>query len=142
MALSDDLRERVVNAVVKCGLSRNQAAKRFGVSIASAVRWVARFQAKGEVSPDPMGGDHRSGRIEAHADYLLGLIRRQPDITLAEIRERLIANSNETFSTSVLWRFFVLSRDYIQKEDRARRGAATRGRPETASAMVRRATGP
>jgi len=113
MALSDDLRERVVNAVVECGLSRNQAAKRFGVSIASAVRWVARFHAKGEVSPDPMGGDRRSGRIEAHADYLLGLIRSEPDITLAEIRDKLIANSHEAFSTSVLWRFFVSARDHV-----------------------------
>ena len=40
MALSDDLRERVVEAVVLGGLSRNAAARRFGVSIASAVRWV------------------------------------------------------------------------------------------------------
>ena len=50
MALSDDLRERVVGAVVEGGMSRNAAAKRFGVSIASAVRWVARFKAKGEIS--------------------------------------------------------------------------------------------
>ena len=74
MALSDDLRERVVGAVVEGGMSRNAAAKRFGVSIASAVRWVARFKAKGEISPAPTGGDRRSGRIEAHCDYLLGLI--------------------------------------------------------------------
>ena len=46
MALSDDLRERVIGAVVDGGMSRNAAAKRFGVSIASAVRWVARFQPK------------------------------------------------------------------------------------------------
>ena len=45
MALSDDLRERVVGAVLEGGMSRNAAAKRFGVSIASAVRWVARFKA-------------------------------------------------------------------------------------------------
>ena len=51
MALSDDLRERVVGAVVEGGMSRNAAAKRFGVSIASAVRWVARFKAKGEAVP-------------------------------------------------------------------------------------------
>src|SRR5271166_793034 len=51
MALSDDLRERVVGAVVEGGMSRNAAAKRFGVSIASAVRWVARFKAKGVISP-------------------------------------------------------------------------------------------
>src|SRR5271165_320158 len=106
MALSDDLRERVVGAVVEGGMSRNAAAKRFGVSIASAVRWVARFKAKGEISPAPTGGDRRSGRIEAHRDYLFGLIRRRPDMTLLEIQERLIANCGERFSSSVLWRFF------------------------------------
>jgi len=106
MALSDDLRERVVRAVVEGGMSRNAAAKRFGVSIASAVRWVARFKAKGEISPSPTGGDRRSGRIEAHRDYLLGLIRRRPDLTLLEMQERLIANCGERFSSSVLWRFF------------------------------------
>ena len=106
MALSDDLRERVVEAVVVGGLSRNAAAKRFGVSIASAVRWLQRFCASGEISPAPTGGDRRSGRIEAHRDYLLGLIRRQPDLTLLEIQERLIANCGERFSSSVMWRFF------------------------------------
>ena len=106
MALSDDLRERVVRAVVDEGLSRNAAAKRFGVGIASAVRWVARFKAKGDVSASPMGGDRRSTRIEVHCDYLLGLNRRQPDLTLLEIQERLVANFGERFSSSVIWRFF------------------------------------
>ena len=101
MALSDDLRERVVGAVVEGGMSRNAAAKRFGVSIASAVRWVARFKAKGEISTAPTGGDRRSGRIEAHRDYLFGLIRRRPDMTLLEIQERLIANCGERFSWTI-----------------------------------------
>ena len=51
MALSDDLRKRVVEAVVEGGLSRNAAAKRFEVSIASAVRWVKRYETTGEISP-------------------------------------------------------------------------------------------
>ena len=106
MAVSDDLRERVVEAVVLGGLSRNQAAARFKVSVASAVRWVKRFQTTGEISPAPSGGDRRSGRIEVHHDYLLGLIRRSPDLTLLEIQERLIANCGERFAVSVLWRFF------------------------------------
>ena len=106
MALSDGLRERVVGAVVEGGMSRNAAAKRFGVSIASAVRWVARFKTKGEISPAATGGDRRSGRIEAHRDYLLGLVRRRPDMTLVETQERLIGNCGERFSSSVLWRFF------------------------------------
>ena len=106
MALSDDLRKRVVEAVVLDGLSRNAAAKLFKVSIASAVRWVKQFETTGDVSPKASGGDRRSGRIEAHHDYLMGLIRRRPDITLLEIQERLINNCGERFSSSVLWRFF------------------------------------
>ena len=41
MALSDDLRERVVEAGVVGGLLSNAAAKRFGGSFASAVRWLS-----------------------------------------------------------------------------------------------------
>ena len=106
MALSGDLRTRVVEAVVSDGLSRNAAAKLFKVSIASAVRWVKQFETSGDISPKPSGGDRRSGRIEAHHDYLMGLIRRRPDITMLEIQERLINNCGEHFSVSVLWRFF------------------------------------
>ena len=106
MALSDDLRKRVVEAVVLDGLSRNAAAKLFKVSIASAVRWVKQFETTGDISPKPSGGDRRSRRIETHHDYLMGLIRRRPDITMLEIQERLINNCGAHFSVSVLWRFF------------------------------------
>ena len=141
MALSDDLRKRVVEAVTDGGMSRNAAAKRFGVSIASAVRWLHRFAATGEISPAPTGGDRRSDRIEAHRDYLLGLIRRQPDMTLLEIQERLIANCGQRFSSSVIWRFF--DRHGITfKKNRACRGAATRGRIEAAPGVVWGATRP
>src|SRR5271167_1157837 len=54
MALSDDLRKRVVEAVVVGGLSRNAAARCFGVSIASAVRWVTRYKTTGQISPSPL----------------------------------------------------------------------------------------
>ncbi len=66
MALSDDLRKRAVEAVVEGGLSRNAAAKRFEASIASAVRWVKRYETTVEISLPPSGGDRRSHRIEAH----------------------------------------------------------------------------
>jgi transposase len=126
MALSDDLRERVVRAVVDEGMSRNAAAKRFGVGIASAVRWVARFKAKGEVSPSAMGGDRRSGRIEAHRDYLLGLNRRQPDLTLLEIEERLVANRGERFSSAVIWRFFDRHGITFKKRPRTPKSSSAR----------------
>ena len=135
MALSDDLRKRVVDAVVERGMSRNAAAKHFGVSIASAIRWVCRFHSTGEISPAPTGGDQRSDRIEAHRAYLLGLIRRQPDITLLEIQQRLIGNCGERFSSSVIWRFFD-RHEITFKKNGACRGAAAPRRPEAAPGMV------
>ncbi len=51
MALSDDLRKRVVEAVVVDGLSRNAAAKLFKVSIASAVRWLSISKRRETSSP-------------------------------------------------------------------------------------------
>lgn len=138
MGLSDDLRKRVVEAVVEGGLSRNAAARRFDVSIASAVRWVKRFESTAQISPSPSGGDRRSGRIEAQRDYLLGLIRRTPDITLLEIQERLIANCGERFSVSVLWRFFDRHAMTFKKNG-ARRRATTPGRAQATPGMVCRA---
>jgi transposase len=54
-------------------MSRRAAAERFGVSIASAIRWVAALQERGSYAPLPMGGNQRSGRVEAYADYLPGV---------------------------------------------------------------------
>ena len=103
--LSEDLRVRVIRAV-EGGMSRNAAARRFGVSIASAVRWVDAYLRTGRTAPKPRGGDRRSGRIEAQAELLLGAIEATPDITLAELRERLIAERGESFAISTIHDFY------------------------------------
>jgi putative transposase len=53
---SNDLRERVVKAVIKGGLSRHEAAAQFGVGIRTAILWVQRFRETGSVKPDKVGG--------------------------------------------------------------------------------------
>jgi len=103
--LSEDLRIRVIRAV-EGGLSRNAAARRFGVSVASAVRWMAEYLRSGRTAAKPRGGDRRSGRIEAQADLLLSAIEETPDITLAELRERLAAERGETFAVSSIQEFY------------------------------------
>ena len=65
-SLSMDLRERVVRAVGE-GTSRREAAARFGVSAASAVRWCALARDQGDASPRPQGGDRQSQALEAQA---------------------------------------------------------------------------
>ena len=103
--LSEDLRVRVIRAV-EGGMSRNAAARRFGVSIASAVRWMDAYLRAGRTAPKPRGGDRRSGRIEAQADFLLRAVEEEPDITLAELRERLIEERGETFALGTIHDFY------------------------------------
>ena len=69
-SLSIDLRNRVVDAIEK-GLSRRQAAGRFGVSGSSAIRWHAQFRTAGHVTPQAQGGDRKSRRIEAEAEFIV-----------------------------------------------------------------------
>jgi len=104
--LSVDLRKRVVTAIREEGMSRRAAARQFKVSYASAIRWAAAMRDRGTYAPLTMGGDTRSRRVEAHADYLLRLHRLEPDLTLAEICARLERARGEKVSPSMIWRFF------------------------------------
>lgn len=70
-AHSNDLRSRVVEEIL-AGASRRQAAERFKVSAASAVRWAQLHSQTGGVQPRPRGGKSRSP-LEWHAAWLLVL---------------------------------------------------------------------
>jgi len=102
--ISDDLRERVCRALAE-GISGRQVAQRFKVSAASVSRWRARLRQTGSVCSAAMGGDHRSDRIEAHAEVILAQMHQQPDTTLEEY-QALLAARGERFAISSFWRFF------------------------------------
>lgn len=104
-ALSVDLRERVVSAIA-AGTSCRQAAERFGVGAASAIRWYARFRQSGQVTPKPTGGDRSSHRVEAYAALILQTCEARPQIFLRELRDTLREGGIQT-STSGLSRFFA-----------------------------------
>lgn len=71
------------------------------------------------MAPGPLGGDRRSGRIEAHAPLILGLLERTPDITLSELRVEL-AEAGVPVSIASLWRFFARRRITLKKSRRTR----------------------
>jgi len=104
-ALSVDLRERVVCAV-DGGLSRRQAAERFDISVASAVRWLQRQKTHGSVAPAKQGGDRKTSRIEAHAAFILAEVEATPDVTLSELQAKLIERGAR-FGVTTIWRFFA-----------------------------------
>ena len=116
-ALSVDLRRRVVEAVAG-GMSRRQAALRFGVSASSAIRWTAQAERSGDVAPKRQGGDRKSQRIEAHAAFILAQIAQTPDLTLAELQARLAEEHGAAFGIGTLWRFFDRRRITFKKRRR------------------------
>jgi len=102
-SLSKDIRERVVSAV-EGGMTRRSAAKRFGIAPSTAIKWVDRWRRTGDIGPRPRGGDHRSHRIEAHAEEILALIVGTPDTTLAELAEHLEETHGVVVAQSTIWR--------------------------------------
>lgn len=87
---SMDLRERVV-AAVEGGLSRRQAAARFGVSCSVAIEWVKRFRETGSAAPGRRGGRKPRKISGAHRDWMVERCHSGPFTLLglvAELAER------------------------------------------------------
>ena len=99
-----DLRARAL-AAVDAGMSRRAAARHFGVSISSVIRWDASRRERGSFEPKPQGGDMRSRRIEERHGEVVAAFEEESDQTLEELRTRLTERGIAT-STSALSRFF------------------------------------
>ena len=134
--LSNDLRSRLVTAVAG-GLSRRAAAERFGVSVASAVRWTQAVNTTGSVEAKPQGGDTRSHHVEAFRDVILGAIEAQKDISLVELAELLRVDHGASFAASTVWRFLDRHAMTFKKNGARSRAAETRRR-RASQGMVRR----
>src|SRR5262245_61625155 len=124
---SVDLRARVIEEV-ESGASRREAAERYGISPSVVVIWMQRYEETGSVVAKPSGGS--ISPLEQHAEFLLGLIANQPDLTMDEIvaamRKRRIAGSR-----SAVWRFFARRNISCKKN-------SVRGRAEACVARARR----
>ncbi len=121
--LSMDLRERLVSAVAG-GMSRRDAAVRFGVAASTAIKLADQWRRTGDVRPRPQGGDKRSYRIEAHAEEILALVETTPDITLGEIAAHLDEMHGLRVAPSTVWRLLD-RRGMTFKKNRARQRATT-----------------
>jgi transposase len=100
--LSNDLRERVVAAVLD-GESCRSAASRFGVSVSSVVKWSQRYRRTGSVAPSQMGG-HRKRVLEPHRAFILERIGQKPDLTLHGLKDELAARGVRV-SHNTVWLF-------------------------------------
>ena len=100
--LSNDLRERVVAAVVG-GESCRAVAARFGVAVSSVVKWSQRHRTTGSVAPGKMGG-HRKPVLAPHRGFILKRISQTPHLTLHALKDELAARGVKV-SHDAVWLF-------------------------------------
>lgn len=125
-AYSEDLRVRLVR-YVEGGASRRAAAQLFGVSPSTAVKWMQRWRRTKSVAPSAVRG-HRRAVLERHSVWLQELIRKQPDITLAEIQAKLTRRGVRA-SLSTIWSFYDrYGFSFKKKRLRLRTRSSRRGR--------------
>jgi transposase len=129
-----DLRERVV-AALEGGLSTDQAAKRFSIGKATAGAWGRLKRSQGDVRPAKQGKP-KGSVLDAHADFILGTLRQTPDLTLAEMVERLAAERDVRVVGTAVWKFLD-RHGQTHKKDCARQRAGPSRRKGCPRAMVR-----
>ena len=102
-SLSGDLPGRVI-AAIEDGVSTRKAARCFRIEISTAGDWYRRYRETGEMEARKQGQPSRS-KLDAHEAFILGLIEEAPDVTLAEIGERLAAERGVRAAPSTVWLF-------------------------------------
>ena len=103
-SFSADLRGRVIK-VISEGLSTRKAAKRFGIGISTAGAWFRRYRDNGELTARKQGQPSGS-KLDEHEAFILGLVEETPDISLAEIAERLGLERQVSACPATVWHFF------------------------------------
>lgn len=124
--ISMDLRERLILAVERDGMSARAAAVRFGVSASSAVKWVQRYRARGNVAPDKIGGHKPRLLTGALREWLLE--RTQRDFTLRGLAAELGAEFGVKVDYVQVWRFAHEEGLSFKKKRSSRRAAPSQGR--------------
>lgn len=125
-AYSIDLRERVV-AAMAAGASARAAASRFGVSVASAVRWSQLQRRTGGVAPGKLGG-HRKPVLLPEREWLLARLAAEPDLTLRALLGEL-ADRGVKASYGALWLFLEREGLSFKKKRVRQRAGSSRHRP-------------
>jgi putative transposase len=108
-------------------MSRNQAARHFGVAISTAITWVTLHRRSGSVAPGQMGG-HKPRKIAG--DHRAWLIQRcqSADFTLRGLVAELSARDLKVDYRAV-WEFVHAEKLSFKKNSARQRAGSRRRRP-------------
>jgi len=100
--LSNDLRKRVIAAVLR-GESCRTVAARFDIAVSTVVKWSQRYRTTGSVAPGKMGG-HRKPVLGPHRAFIAERLRQTPHLTLHGLKDELAARGIK-ISHNAIWLF-------------------------------------
>jgi transposase len=123
---SEDLRRRVVGTI-EGGSTIPEAAEQCGVSISSVVRFLRLHRATGSVESAKFGG-YKDFTLAGHEDLVRQLVAEQPDITLAELGDRLRKKKITVGKSSISRFLHHLKLPFKKKLAGSRTGSPGRGR--------------
>ena len=126
---SMDLRDRVVAAVEQEGLSRHQAAARFGIAVSTAVHWVRRYRATGSVAPGQVGGHKKRVLRGEHAEWLIARCRPGKAFTISQLVAELLAERGLKVDRRQVWEFLHGEKLSFKKKPVRQGAGSARRRP-------------
>jgi transposase len=129
MGYSNELRVRVIR-VVEGGAAARAAARQFVIGDSTAIRWAKRWRETGSFEAKSNKGQSRSP-LKKHEEWLLGLVKQEPDPTLEEIQRRLLDERQQKAGIGSVWRFFDRHGISFKKNS-----AAEQDRPDVAAART------
>jgi transposase len=97
-------------------MSRNQAAKQFGIAISTAINWAKLERETGSIEPGQMGGHKPKAISGGHADWLRRRIR-ESDFTLRGLVVEF-AERGLTVDYRSVWEFVHAEKLSFKKERR------------------------
>ena len=102
---SQDLRDRVIDAVERGELRRRAAARHYEVRESAAIKSLGRFELDRSRPPFRHGG-HRPAKLMPHRGFIEAARREKPDATLQALCDRLLAQRGVKADASMMSRFF------------------------------------
>lgn len=100
---SQDLRDRIMQALQAGNASQPAIAARFCVSLSFVEKLWQRFRRSGSSAAKPHAGGRRRALID-HTALLRREVEHQPDATLEELRERLAVAQGPQVSAATICR--------------------------------------
>lgn len=128
-AYSLDLRQRVVDAYESGQTTLKEVAGRFAVGETFVKKMLRQKRDQGEVQAPVHGGGKKRSLDARHLKALRRWLKKEPDLTLRELREKLLLEKKKSISIAALGATLLREKLPRKKNQSSRRKETTESAP-------------